>query len=141
MLSSGPVEKGGWYNFGGEWTDFEHKGINWLTSVTDKKSNFSRLKTMQVGTSGKYVLLLFEVWDSTKPDDDDKYRHTAYKIVDKDGNDHGSGYICEMCYKMRLMRTDDPIQISNNEILLVSGTADGKLSTFKITIKNLDWKE
>lgn len=138
ILSKGPKESGGWYDFSGNWKEFSHEGIEWLTNVESKALTFSRLKTIQVGSSGKYVLLLFEVWDSSKKDDDDKYQYTAYKIVDKDGNDRGSGKICELCYKMRLMRTDDPIQIGNNEILLVQGTDDGKLSTFKITVNGLE---
>lgn len=92
---------------------------------------------MQIGS--KYILLLFEVWDSSKKDDGDKYLYTAYKIVDKDGNDYGDGKVCEICYTLRLMRTDPPIQINENEILIVEGTEDGKkISTFQITVNGLD---
>lgn len=140
ILSKGPKESGGFYNFGGEWGDFTHEGIQWLTKFETKAYSLSKLKIMKVGTSGKYVLLLFEVWDSSKTHwKGEKFRYTAYKVVDKDGNDYGNGHIKAFCYEqLRLMRTDDPIQMSNNEILLVQGSDDGKLSTFKITLTGLD---
>ena len=31
VLSAGPTEKGGFYNFGGGWSPQQNKGVNWPT--------------------------------------------------------------------------------------------------------------
>jgi hypothetical protein len=87
---------------------------------------------MQIGNNNKYLLLLFEVWDP------ENYKHTAYLVVDTDGNLYGTALVMELCFPLRLMKADNPIQISSNEVLLVQGEEDGSLSTYKITISGLD---
>lgn len=47
--------------------------------------------------------MMYEIWS---PDD---YVKTAYKIIDKDGNEVGSGSPVELCYPLRLMKADNPI--------------------------------
>jgi hypothetical protein len=76
-LTPGDLETGGYYDFGGTWTDLEHEGIQWVTNFVSLSDSVSRLKVVEI--PGDLILLLFEIWT---PDD---YGHTAYIIVDKDG--------------------------------------------------------
>jgi len=76
--------------------------------------------------------MMYEIWS---PDD---YVKTAYKIIDKDGNDVGSGSPVEMCYPLRLMKADNPISIYDDKIIMVQGEDDGSLSSYQITINGLE---
>jgi len=64
VLSQGPVEEGGFYNFGGKWTPQKNEGVNWLTGWTNKEEdNASRLKAVKIGNSeGSMILVFFEKW-------------------------------------------------------------------------------
>jgi len=131
-LSTGPTETGGYYSFTGGWTDLENKGIKWLTTYTSTSETATKLKTMKIGRDYKYILMMYEIWS---PDD---YVKTAYKIIDKDGNDVGSGSPVEMCYPLRLMKADNPISIYDDKIIMVQGEDDGSLSSYQITINGLE---
>ena len=60
VLSDGPTEKGGFYNFGGGWSAQENKGVNWVTKFTSMEENASRLKATKL--SNGQILVLFETW-------------------------------------------------------------------------------
>ena len=69
------------------------------------------MKVVEINSES--ILLLFEMWS---PDD---YRHTAYIIVDKDGNPQGDLQVMELCYPMRLFKADDPIVLEDGVVLIV----------------------
>ena len=53
-------EKGGFYTFGGQWTEQENKGVVWLTTIKNKADEGVRhLKTAKIG--GKVIL----IWEQT----------------------------------------------------------------------------
>jgi len=76
VLSPGAVESGGFYTFGGTWSEQENRGISFLTSKTDAAESVSRLKTAQVNG---LILLVWEVWSGTS------YKRSEYMVVDQDG--------------------------------------------------------
>ena len=47
FLSDGPEEKGGFFTFGGQWSELSNKGVRWLTKLTGS-DNASRVKCVQV---------------------------------------------------------------------------------------------
>lgn len=49
------------------------------------------------------IMLLFEIWSP------DTYEYTAYMIVDKNGVPTGDGKIHQLCFPLRLLKSDDPI--------------------------------
>lgn len=110
-LTPGEKETGGFYDFGGDWTELEHEGIQWVTNFESLTDSVSRLKVVEI--SEELILLLFEVWT---PDD---YKHTAYIIVDKDGYPQGELQVMELCFPMRLFKADDPVIMEDGSILLV----------------------
>lgn len=68
--------------------------------------------------------MIFEIWSPSE------YIKTAYKIVDKDGNDVAGEGIVELCYPIKLMKADNPIKIDDEKVMLVEGESDGSLSTY-----------
>ncbi len=67
MLTRGPSEVGGFYDFGGRWTKQRNAGVVQLTRYRDPKTeNVSRLKV--VGRPGGRLLLLWEKWGSAYSD-------------------------------------------------------------------------
>jgi hypothetical protein len=127
-LSEGEKETSGYYSFHGAWVEMENEGISWLTNFESMRDSVSRLKIMKI--SSDYILLLFEIWDPKE------YVKTAYMIVDKGGKPYGDGEVKDLCYTLRLLKADDPIIISDGEILLLNGRGDdASLSTFKISVK------
>ncbi|HNM06399.1 MAG TPA: hypothetical protein PKK05_25995, partial [Leptospiraceae bacterium] len=61
VISSGEDEKGGFYSFGGTFSEQENKGIKWLTGYSNpEKENVSRAKTAELKDGS--VLAVWEVW-------------------------------------------------------------------------------
>ncbi|CAJ1355539.1 unnamed protein product [Effrenium voratum] len=60
VLSDGPVEKGGFYGFRGEWQQQEHRGINWLTDFKEKWLVMAKPKSVRLGANR--ILLMWEQW-------------------------------------------------------------------------------
>jgi hypothetical protein len=99
-LSSGASETGGFYAFGGSWTNQENKGINFLTSYSsaDCATSVSRPKTAPTGSN---VFLLWEMWTKSS------YVKTQAMVVNKDGTVIQQAF--DLSYNLRLPFTDDLI--------------------------------
>ena len=63
VLSAGPKETGGFYDFNGNWKWQHNKGVSWLTDLTSLDENASRLKATKL--SNGEILILFETWTGT----------------------------------------------------------------------------
>merc|ERR1712216_247566 len=77
VLSDGPTETGGFYNFGGGWSPQQNKGVNWLTQFKSMDENASRLKVAKL--SNGQVLVLFETWTGKQ------FVSSNLMTVDQDG--------------------------------------------------------
>ena len=62
ILSAGEEERGGFYTFGGTWSEQVNKGITFLTSYTDVKETVSRPKTAKLENG---IVLLWEIWGTS----------------------------------------------------------------------------
>lgn len=62
ILSAGEEERGGFYTFGGTWSEQLNRGITFLTSYTDVSESVSRPKTAKLENS---IVLLWEVWGTS----------------------------------------------------------------------------
>lgn len=110
VLSPGPVETGGFYDFGGGWQVQKHEGINFLTNFSD--DSVSRLKTARLG-AGR-VLLYWEVWSSTA------YKYTQMLVVGDDGNEIGQSGPWALNYTSLAVPVRLPIQ---DDLYLKGGRA------------------
>jgi len=121
VVTSGLVETGGFYNFGGGWTPQRNAGVVWLTHYTNLTQNASRLK-MTPRADGS-LILLWELWSADGYVSTKGMTVTANGSVVKAETDLGS--------RVRLGRRDDPMRL-NNDIHLVSGSkAD---TTLELTV-------
>jgi hypothetical protein len=110
VVTSGLVEAGGFYSFGGGWTPQRNAGVVWLSDYTDPAHNASRLK-MSPRADGS-LLLLWELWSPTS------YLGTRGMSVTANGSViHAE---TDLGRQVRLGRRDDPMPLDHG-ILLVSG--------------------
>lgn len=126
ILSHGITEKGGFYTFGGTYSEQENKGIKWLTNFRNlNKQNVSRVKTISLDNNR--VLLLYEIW--TK----DNYSSTQLNVFDPV---KGSIVISEnIGGAMRLGWRDD-LLLKEGQIFAPTGNVtDGKLEINIIKFK------
>ena len=111
VLSKGVSEPGGFYTFGGKWSQQKNEGIIWLTKYSDLNSaNASRLKTalLPAGT----VLLFWELWTP------ESYVSTYFMEVDQTGNIISGP--TEIGSHLRLNRRDEPL-LHNGSVYFISG--------------------
>ncbi|MCR9250336.1 MAG: hypothetical protein NXI20_07915 [bacterium] len=125
VLSKGISESGGFYTFGGRWSEQENKGISWLTKYNDSEtSNVSRLKALKYKNE---ILLFWEQWTPFK------YVSTFMMKVDLNGKPKGAPI--DLGTHLRLNRRDEPI-IMNGRVIFLSGNKnDSKLEVIEIAIK------
>lgn len=116
VLSKGPVEEGGFYDFNGGWNAQRNAGVNWLTNYRNPKTeNASRLRAVPL--SADATLLLWEVWGP------EEY-HTSYAVrVDTAGR--ALGQPVDLGREVRINRRDD-VLVKNGTAYLVMGNAAGK---------------
>jgi len=81
----------------------------------------TKLKNIKVGDN---TVLLFEMWDPYQ------YMATGFIEVDKDGQIIGDGQVQELCFPLRLQRSDDPA-----DDMMVTANEEGQLTTFKFVPK------
>jgi len=126
ILSHGVTEKGGFYTFGGTYSEQENKGIKWLTNFRNlNKQNVSRVKTISLDNNR--VLLLYEIW--TK----DNYTSTQLNVFDPT---KGSIVISEnIGGAMRLGWRDDLLQKDSQIFAPTGNITDGKLEINIIKFK------
>ncbi len=124
ILSKGITEKGGFYTFGGRWSEQENKGIRWLTKYNDAEtSNVSRLKAVAINGE---TYLFWEKWTPSK------YVSTYMMAVDRNGKPINEPI--DIGNHLRLNRRDEPF-VMDNVIVFVSGNKnDSKLQIVEVAV-------
>ena len=124
VLSKGPVEEGGFYDFNGGWNAQQNAGVNWITNYRNPKTeNASRLRAVPL--SADATLLLWEVWGP------EEY-HTTYAVrVDAAGRPLTQPVA--LGSEVRLGRRDE-LLVKNGTVYLVMGNAAGK--TLEVLVLN-----
>jgi hypothetical protein len=118
VKTHGVTETGGFYTFGGSWSEQRNAGIVWLTHYHDKnQENVSRLKAVKLNDSN--LLLLWEKWTP------DNYVNTYAMKVDGLGNPLSE--IVELGTQVRLDRRDDVWQMGNAIYFVTGDQNEGKL--------------
>jgi len=126
FLSKGISETGGFFTFGGWWSELKNNGLVWLTRYIDKENETAaNLKVVMLENG--HILLLWEIWSKSK------YQKTVALKLDKDGKKLSA--IIDMGNLIRLSRRDDLISIGNT-IYLTSGSKNSReLKLFLIELK------
>jgi len=126
VLSPGPTETGGFYDFGGGWQTQENKGINFLTNFNSVEESVSRLKTASL-ENGK-ILLYWEVWSKTT------YKYTQMMIVNHDGIGQTSPWALNyttLTIPVRLPIQDD-FYIKGGRAVAYAGAPGGLLMRYEL---------
>ncbi|HMY70130.1 MAG TPA: hypothetical protein PL163_26030, partial [Leptospiraceae bacterium] len=126
VISSGEDEKGGFYSFGGTFSEQENKGIKWLTGYSNpEKENVSRAKTAELKDGS--VLAVWEVWTKNSYVRTEMSRINPGKQSASKPVSLGSG--------LRLSWRDDPA-VKNGKVFIVSGNPlEKKLEISVISVK------
>ena len=124
MLSPGALETGGFYTFGGSWSEQTNQGISFLTSKTDITESVSRLKTAELGGA---VLLIWEVWSRTA------YNRSEYMVVDTNGAVLQSE--ASLAYHYGLPFADD-LQVINGKAVAYVGSRENQLVRLEFCYQN-----
>lgn len=126
VLSKGIHETGGFYSFGGTFSQQENKGIIWLTRYTDKNNhNVSRVKTAAL--DGNRVLVIHEVWTSGG------YSSTQLTVLQAAT---GAVYKSVNIGPILQLGWHDDLLIKDGQVLAVSGNGvDGKLEISVISVR------
>lgn len=130
ILSKGISESGGFYTFGGRWSEQRNTGVQWLTSYRDKGSaSAANLKAAKL-SDGNILL----IWEKYAIDGYNyKYLSTYAMKIDKNGRDL-SGAI-DVGNHVRLNRRDEPLVIGNKVILALGNKSEKKLELLVLEMK------
>ena len=123
VLSDGPTETGGFYNFGGGWSPQENKGVNWLTQFTSMEENASRLKATKL-TNGE-ILILFEIWTGTE------YVSSNMMTIDQDGEITRTPRASRLPFHMPFA---DEVKSTNSNTAVFFAGAEGKLVRYEVSL-------
>lgn len=123
FLSDGPIERGGFYGFGGKWSNQTTRGVTQLTNFSSMEQSVSRLKTVRI--SGNETLLWWELWSAQE------YFETQFMIVDNNGTIITP--VTKIDYPARLAIQDD-IRVLGSKIVAYAGTAEGRLARFELCL-------
>ena len=123
VLSEGPTETGGFYDFGGGWSPQENKGVNWLTEFTSMEENASRLKAAKL--SDGQILVLYETWTGNA------YVSTNLMTIDEDGKITRNPRASKFGFRMPF--ADEILSTSSSTAVFYSGAA-GKLSRYEVSL-------
>ena len=126
VLSPGANETGGFYTFGGGWSDQMNRGVSFLTSKTEVTDSVSRLKTAQRGGA---VLLFWEVWSRTA------YNKSECMIVDTNGAVLQSQ--TSLAYPVMLPFADDVVVI-NGKAVVYAGSPEQQLVRYEFCHQGCD---
>jgi hypothetical protein len=130
VLSKGPNESGGFYTFGGTWSEQRNKGIVWLTSYKDK-NQFTAINLKAVKLPNNNILLLWEL--NASDGKISSYVSTRAMIIDANGEIvHPE---IELSEHVRLNRRDEAMVVGN-KVILASGSKNEK----KLELIVLDMK-
>lgn len=112
VLSKGITEKGGFYTFGGWWSEQQNTGVVWLTNYKDRnKENVRNIKA--IATQSEDIIIFWEKWSSRN------YVNTYALKIDKNGNKKSE--ILELGEHVRLSRRDDPLYL-NDKLYIANGS-------------------
>lgn len=126
ILTPGPVEAGGFYTFGGDWSGQRNKGVVWLTTYTNSAAaNASRVKAVSIGENR--ILVLWESWTPTS------YINTHAMIVDSLGNLVKRSIT--LGAHVRLSRTDDPFVIGKSVYIASGNQLESRAELIEIALK------
>ncbi len=122
VLSPGKEETGGFYSFGGGWSEQRNKGVNWLTHYTSPQTgSVRRVKAVILPNNDVYVFYeLYKTVDST-PD----YQDTYLLILDDKGRIK-SGPL-SLGSHVRLSPRDDILVMGNRILIPSADPVDQKL--------------
>lgn len=125
VLSAGPNETGGFYSFGGGWTNQLNQGISFLTSYSSADLSVSRLKTVRLAP-GK-LLLYWELWSATA------YGRSQLMVVDDAGQVVLP--VLDLGFALRLPIADDP-RVLGNRTVFYTGTPEGSLARYELCVQD-----
>jgi len=126
VRTRGITETGGFYTFGGNWSEQRNTGVVWLTHYQDKaRENVSRLKVIKLNDGN--ILLLWEKWTP------DSYVNTYAMKVDEVGNPLTD--IVELGTQVRLNRRDDAWQVGNAVYFVAGDRSEGKLELIVLKLE------
>jgi len=123
VLSQGPVESGGFYSFGGGWSEQQNKGVTQLTSYEGMEQSVSRMKTARI--SANETLLWWELWSASQ------YFETQFMLVDNAGNI--TTPVTKINFPARVAIQDD-IRVVGSKVVAYAGTAEGRLARFELCL-------
>ena len=126
VLSTGTVETGGFYTFGGDWSAQRNAGVVWLTASGDLNAdNASRVRAVGLGDGN--LLVLWEQWTASS------YVTTRAMKVDPLGNVLIGAV--DLGPRVRLGRRDD-LLVRGNDVYAVAGLgAEGALDVAVLTVR------
>ncbi|OQW88961.1 MAG: hypothetical protein BWK78_08075 [Thiotrichaceae bacterium IS1] len=126
VKTRGVTETGGFYTFGGGWSEQRNTGIVWLTHYQDKnQENVSRLKAVKLHDGN--LLLLWEKWTP------DYYVNTYAMKVDEVGNPLTEAM--ELGTQVRLNRRDEIWQFGNQVYLIAGDQQERKLELIVLKLE------
>lgn len=113
VLTSGAVESGGFYTFGGYWSEQRNAGVVWLTDYRDKdRANASRVRAAALADGT--LLILWEQWTA------DRYVATWGQRVDAFGQPRSAAV--NLGSVVRLGRRDD-VLVRGQDVHIFAGRA------------------
>jgi len=120
VLSKGITESGGFYTFGGRWSEQRNTGVNWLTNYKTKSIE-SAVNLKAIKLKDENILLLWEKHAINGYNS--QYFSTFMMKIDKNGKKLSEQI--DIGSHVRLNRRDELLRI-DNEIYLVSGNKKEK---------------
>jgi hypothetical protein len=129
FLSKGKYEKGGFYTFGGYWSDLENYGVNWLTNYKNKVSeNVKNIKVQKLPNDNTLIM-----WSKQHEYQwTDGFKQSAFQAV---LNRNGEFLITpiELGENIILNRRDEILRIGNQVFVVNS-----KNNSLEISVLELD---
>jgi hypothetical protein len=126
FLSKGINETGGFYTFGGSWSEQKNTGIVWLSNYRNPSEETAKnLKTMKLPNDE--ILFIWEMWAGKA------YKKTLALKTDKEGKPIGRAI--DLGNQVRLDRRNDPM-VKGGQVLIFSGNkTEQKLEMLIIDVK------
>ncbi len=114
VLSKGKEEKGGFYSFGGGWSEQRNKGVNWLTQYSSlQKGSVKRVKAAIL--DNKDICIFYELYSDKNNAVD--YENTYMLIIDQKGKIKSGP--TALSSHVRLSPRDD-LLVSGNRVFIPS---------------------
>jgi hypothetical protein len=125
ILSKGIAEKGGFYTFGGRWTELENYGVTWLTNYNNaEKENVKHIKAVLLPNGNILVIYVVDSVSSNPWKVTDENKQVFMTMLDAQGNTLLQPTALDKSIKLNKR---DEIIVLNNQVISVFGTKDKKL--------------